>query len=52
MLNRDQRIWVKTEVLLGTPKGRQWGTFWEPDGNTLGTGQPTPQTQKKKTKPP
>jgi hypothetical protein len=27
MLNRDQTIWVKTEVLLGTPKGRQWGTY-------------------------
>ncbi len=42
MLNRDQTIWVTTEVLLGTRKGRQWGTVLEPDGNTLGTSQPTP----------
>jgi hypothetical protein len=46
MLNHDQTIWVTTEVLLGTPKGRQWGTFLEPDGNTLGTPPPKPNRKK------
>jgi hypothetical protein len=27
MFNHDKTMWVKTEVLLGTPKGKQWGTF-------------------------
>jgi hypothetical protein len=61
MLKSDQTIWVKTEVLLGTPKGRQQGTFWESDGNTLGTCQltspthphrPPPKPKRKKLSPP